>query len=147
MIIDTLSNFEQYISLIPSLKHIIQFLNGNPLATLAPGAYEIYKDSISLNLKEYDTKEERVIEIHQKTIELQLIANGSEQVGWNSFNHINPIGKYNAEKDVWFVEGPTQKVVAIPELFFVFLPNEAHQYGLQNITPCAVKKAIIKIRL
>jgi len=147
MIVDNLNNLEQYISLIPSLKHIIQFVEENPLSNLEPGTYEIYKDSISLNFKEYDTKTERIIEIHQKTIEIQLIADGSELVGWNSFNNIKPIGKYSTEKDVLFVECPTQKMIATPELFFIFLPNEAHQYGLQKATSCPVKKAIIKIKL
>lgn len=147
MLVDTFENLPYYFSLFPHLQTILEFLKQNPLNRLPIGRHNILKDDVYVNIDTYNTQPNKPIEAHRTYIDLQILIEGTEQIGWCPISKAQPTCEYNAEKDIIFLKGTTEKLVANPHLFFIFLPHDAHQPCLHNGSEHCVKKAVFKIKI
>lgn len=145
MIIDNLANSEKYISLHKDFKLVFDFLKNNDLSKLECGKHALRGDEVFFNLQEYETKQTQKLEAHKKYIDIQVVAIGEEFMGYTNLENTTVSEEYNEEKDVMFLNGKVDKLLATNKNFLIFYPEDAHMPALAVNEPKHVKKAIFKI--
>ncbi len=145
MIIDTLDNLEKYIKLHPDFKTVFDYLKLHNLNNMECGRHELKGNEVFFNLQEYETKPVQKLEAHKKYIDIQVMINGEEYMGYTNIENTKVIEEYNEEKDVMFLNGNVDKLRADNKTFLIFYPEDAHMPALCTDKPQKVKKAIFKI--
>lgn len=145
MIIDNLSNAEKYISLHKDFKLVFDFLKNNDLSKLECGKHQLRGEEVFFNLQEYETKPTQKLEAHKKYIDIQVVAIGEEFMGYTNIENTSLSEEYDAEKDVMFLTGNVDKLLATNKNFLIFYPEDAHMPALAVDKQSKVKKAIFKI--
>lgn len=84
-------------------------------STIEVGRYEIDADNLFALVQKYDSipKEQGKWECHRKYIDIQFIAEGTEQIGFRNIDKMKIITEYNPEKDVSFLSGEGDYVTVI----------------------------------
>lgn len=149
MIIDNIRNAHMYYCLGEGIEAALRFLESRDLTQLEPGKYEIEGDAMYLLVVHYDTKpaEESAPEAHRQYVDVQYIADGSEQMGYTNLDTLQTADGYDEEKDIEFMEGPVSFVTMRTGDFAVFFPHDAHMPGIAQTQPAPVKKAVVKVRV
>ena len=145
MILDSLEHLGNYTKLHAGIATVVKFLANHDLKALPLGRCDIDGDKVFVSVNSYATKEAPRVEFHKTYVDIQVILEGHEQIGWMPQKDLQNVTPYDAGKDIAFGDGTTQKMEAIPGRFFVFFPEDAHQPGIGNGN--SVKKAVFKIRL
>ncbi len=145
MIIDNLANAEKYTCLHKDFKLVFDFLKKNDLTKLECGKHQLRGDEVFFNLQEYETKPIQKLEAHKKYIDIQVVAIGEEYMGYTNIDNTTLSEEYNEEKDVMFLNGNVDKLLATNKNFLIFYPEDAHMPALAVKEPTKVKKAIFKI--
>lgn len=145
MIIDVLTQSDKYISLHKDFKLVFDYLKTHDLNKMECGKHELRGNEVYFNLQEYETKPEQKLEAHKKYIDIQVIASGEEYMGYTTLDKTTISEEYNEEKDVMFLNGRVDKVLADNKTFLIFYPEDAHMPALAVNEPKHVKKAIFKI--
>ena len=145
MIIDDIANAEKYNSLHKDFKLVFDFIRNNDLTKLKCGKHQIRGNEVFFNLQEYETKPIQKLEAHKKYIDIQVVAIGKEYMGYTNLNNTTISEEYNEEKDVMFLNGKVDKLLATNKNFLIFYPEDAHMPALSVDNPSIVKKAIFKI--
>ena len=146
MIIDTLNNFEKYISINPLFEEVAKFLCENDLATLEEGKYEIKGKDLFVNVTTAKgrTKEEAVLETHNVMLDIQIPLSCDETYGYTPREDL-PEAEYNEAKDITKIPGLASQsyVTCRPGMFAVFFPQDGHA---PCIAPQDIKKVIFKVK-
>lgn len=145
MIIDNLSNAEKYTCLHKDFKLVFDFLKNNDLTKLECGKHQLRGDEVFFNLQEYKTKPTQKLEAHKKYIDIQVVAIGEEYMGYTNIDNTSLSESYDNERDVMFLNGNVDKLLATNKNFLIFYPEDAHMPALAVKEPKKVKKAIFKI--
>lgn len=145
MIIDNLSNAEKYTCLHKDFKLVFDFLKNNDLTKLECGKHKLRGDEVFFNLQEYETKPTQKLEAHKKYIDIQVVAIGEEYMGYTNIDNTSLSESYDNERDVMFLNGNVDKLLATNKNFLIFYPEDAHMPALAVKEPKKVKKAIFKI--
>lgn len=145
MIIDNLSNAEKYTCLHKDFKLVFDFLKNNDLTKLKCGKHKLRGDEVFFNLQEYETKPTQKLEAHKKYIDIQVVAIGEEYMGYTNIDNTSLSENYDNERDVMFLNGNVDKLLATNKNFLIFYPEDAHMPALSVAEPKKVKKAIFKI--
>ena len=146
MIIDNLTNAEKYISLHEDFKLVFNFLKTNNLAEMSCGKnIQIRGEEVFFNLDEYETKPTQKLEAHKKYIDIQVVVTGEEYMGYTNIENTTVTEEYDEKRDVMFLNGKVDKVLATNKNFVIFYPEDAHMPALAVNEPQKVKKAIFKI--
>lgn len=145
MIIDNLTNSDLYISLNPNFKIVFDYIKTNDLSKMECGKYQLQGDDLFFNLQEYETKATQKLEAHKKYIDIQVVVNGAEYMGYTNIDKTEVTEEYDSSKDVEFLKGDVDKVLADNKSFLIFYPQDAHMPALMTEEPKKVKKAIFKI--
>ena len=82
MIIDVLDQSEKYISLHKDFKIVFDYLKKTDLNKLECGIHELKGKDVFFNLQEYETKQTQKLEAHKKYIDIQVVVNGEEYMGY-----------------------------------------------------------------
>lgn len=147
MIVDNLENCELYYNLHKGIKEAFEFFKSHNIADFEAGSYKIDTDRLYLNINEYQTKQEQKLEAHRKYIDIQIMLKGSEFMGYTNINNTKVSQGYDEGKDVVFLRGDVDKILATKENFFIFFPQDAHKPSLCASNPESVKKAVFKVKL
>lgn len=146
MIIDNLKNLEKYVSLNPLYKDVIEFIKANDLNALPEGKTFIKGDDLFVNIQiaKGKTKEEAVMETHNKMIDIQIPLDTEEEYGYIAREDL-PEVEYNAEKDITKYLGIMGicYVKAKPGMFCIFDTQDGHA---PCVAPQPIKKAIFKVK-
>ena len=146
MIIDNLTNSEKYIALHKDFKLVFDFLKENNLETMNCGKnIQLRGEEVFFNLDEYETKTTQKLEAHKKYIDIQVVITGEEYMGYTNIDNTTVSEEYDEKRDVMFLNGNVDKVLATNKNFIVFYPEDAHMPALSVTEPKKVKKAIFKI--
>ena len=145
MIIDFLDNADRYICLNENFKTVFDYLKNNNLKDMECGSYQINGKDLYFNLQEGETKQTQKLEAHKKYIDIQVVINGEEYMGYTNINNTTVSEEYSEEKDVMFLNGSVDKVKADEKTFVIFYPEDAHMPSLNVKEDKLVKKAIFKI--
>ena len=146
MILDTLENAHRYLPLNKEFQKAIQFLLRPDLKDFPVGKYEIEGDRIFAMVSK-DTgrrKEDALLEIHKKYVDIQLVLAGTDEMGWKStLSCKHPDGEYNRESDVLFYEDKPDGWLPVESgSFVIFFPEDAH---VPMISPGQLHKVVIKV--
>ncbi|WP_206204741.1 YhcH/YjgK/YiaL family protein, partial [Thermococcus sp. MAR1] len=127
MILDSLSNINQYASLHPLFVKAIEYINNTDLHAAEVGKYDIaeglkaiYSDKKGVTAEESNAK----FECHDKNIDIQICIRGKETIGYKPRSTCKQLkGEYNAEKDVsYYADAPDTYFQLTDNQFTIFYP-------------------------
>jgi len=148
MILDRIENYSLYSGLGNNIKKGFDFLAKTDLSKFEAGKYPVDGENMFLLINEYETKSkaECKLESHQKYIDIQLMLEGSEVMGYVAKNEQQPTENFLAEKDLLFYNEPATFFEVKQGEFALFFPTDLHQPGISVSTNQKVKKAVLKIK-
>ena len=146
MILSALSQSPRYAELHPLFQRAFDYIRDTDLYALAPGRYPIVGDDLFaiVELVPGKTKEMARLEAHRKYIDVQLVLEGDETMGWKPLaDCFNPVGEHSEEKDIrFFLDAPASWVAVPPDHFCIFFPEDAHA---PLVASGMVRKVIFKV--
>jgi YhcH/YjgK/YiaL family protein len=109
----------------------------------------VEEDEIFAQVNEYTTKpvEELKWESHFKFLDIQVIIEGEEIMGFAPLENMQIIEQYNDEKDIQFLSGTGDYLTAKPGSVTMFFPHDAHKPGIAIGECSKVKKVVIKVKV
>ena len=124
------------------------FLKNTNLETLGTGKYAIDGDNVYAMVTENPTKnlDSTKWESHKNYIDLQSVISGEEQIGIATIANLTVTMPYDASKDVANYSGDGKFYEALPGIFFLFFPGDAHRPNVTVNGNKPDKKIVIKIK-
>ena len=147
MIIDQLKNISYYKKLSDGFNAAFAFIEETDLNSLSTGKYVIKDDRVFAIVSEYETRDPKEIdwETHKKYIDIQILINGEERIGYTWLDNLTLEKDYNTEKDIMFFRGNGEYITLKKGFFTIFFPHDAHKPGLNTDKKMNVKKLVIKV--
>jgi YhcH/YjgK/YiaL family protein len=146
MIFSALSQADRYAVLHPLFPRAFDYVRDTDLFNMTLGRYNIIGDDLIVIVDQAQGKTREVarLECHRKYIDIQLVLDGVEEMGWKPLaDCLNPVSDYNAEKDIqFFTDAPASWIATPPDHFCIFFPEDAHAPLVSN---SSVRKVIFKI--
>lgn len=146
MVLDIPENAHQYFALHKDFVRAFEFLARTDLKKLPTDTYEIDGDRVFaiVAVDPGRKKEESLLEIHKKYIDIQLILDGTDNMGWKPKAACKkPSGEYDAETDLqFFADEPDVWLAMKSGSFVIFFPEDAH---MPLISTGQLHKVIVKI--
>ncbi|MEP6950640.1 MAG: YhcH/YjgK/YiaL family protein [Ginsengibacter sp.] len=124
------------------------FLKEHDLQTMANGKYPMDGDSVFAIVTENPTKDydSTQWESHRGYIDLHCVISGEEKIGIYPITKLTVTKPYDGSKDVANYSGEGKIYSAVPGVFFLFFPSDAHRPGITPGGKKTDKKIVIKIR-
>ena len=148
MILDKIENLHLYAGVNKFIGNVVEFINTHDLREIPQGRVEICGGDCFANfcVAHGRTKEEAVMESHNKMIDIQIVLESEEALGFAPRCEL-PETQYNEEGDCSLYPG--QQCRDYFKLrqgeFHLFLPGDAHA---PLITPTeSYRKVIFKLRV
>jgi YhcH/YjgK/YiaL family protein len=146
MILSAFSQSDRYAALHPLFQRAFDYIRDTDLYALAPGRYPIVGDDLFAIVEQVPakTKEMARLEAHRRYIDIQLVLEGDETMGWKPLpDCFNPVSEHSEEKDIrFFLDAPASWVPVPPDHFCIFFPEDAHAPLVGSGT---VRKVIFKV--
>ena len=146
MILSTLSQMGHYTSLHPLFPRALEFMRSTDLLALAPGVHNIIGEQLFAIVENVPgrRREQAQLECHRKYIDIQLVLEGIDEMGWNPLQDCHkPVGDYSAEKDIqFFYDTPASWIATPPNSFCIFFPEDAHA---PLVSDSNIHKVIFKV--
>lgn len=144
MILSTLANAARYFALNPHFERAFAWLQSNPDAEV--GRYEIEGESCYVMIQRVEGrgKNDPIIEAHNRYLDIHVVREGLEEIGWKPRAHCTNITQpFDATGDAMlWGDAPEFYVPLAPGQFAIVYPEDAH-------APCSgdgeVLKAVFKI--
>ena len=148
MIVDRLKNAALYGS-GGKLARALDWLASADLTKLQPGRVEIDGAELYALAQTYQTRlrENRQFEAHRRYIDVQYVAEGTEQMAYAHLSALKSAVPYDAEKDIEWLDGEGSFIVVPAGAFAVFFPEDAHIPGVAIGKPAGVRKVVVKVRV
>ncbi len=152
MIHTTFSEIQRYASLNTFFGKAFEALSELKKEEFVKGRHEVDGDNIYINAIEYDTKpeEECIFEAHRKYIDVMLLLEGEEQIGYTPLRNCKTVTMEYNEKDeccLARLEPEMMKVHMLPGDVCILFPEDAHAPSVQCEEVSHVKKLIAKVIL
>ena len=146
MILSTLSQSNRYAALHPLFPRVFEFIRNTDLLALAPGRYPIVGEQLFVIVESVAgrSREDAQLECHRKYIDIQLVLEGVDEMGWKTLaDCTQPVSDYSEEKDIqFFRDTPASWIATPPGAFCIFFPEDAHA---PLVSTGNIRKAIFKI--
>ncbi|HNZ64881.1 MAG TPA: YhcH/YjgK/YiaL family protein [Smithella sp.] len=146
MILDILENARRYSILNKGFSKAIEFLLRPDLKKLPVGKYEIDGEHVYAMVSKDcgRKKEDALLETHEKYIDIQLVLEGTDAMGWKPKSLCKkPTGAYDAGEDIqYFADEPDSWVATKRGSFVIFFPEDAH---MPLIASGQLHKVVVKI--
>lgn len=148
MILDSLENLKNYVSLNPNFEKVVEFIANNKLADLPLGRNEIMGDAVFANVMEVKprTKDEAPLEIHRRYIDIQIPISADELMGYTPLAEL-PAPDYIETDDyaLYPVGMEARDYFNVKnDQFVVFFPQDGHAPA---ITAVPLKKVVFKVAI
>ena len=146
MIFDTIANSDRYAPLHRLFPRAFEFIRNTDLLAFAPGCYPIVGENLFVIAENVAgrSREEAKLECHRKYIDIQLVLEGVDEMGWKPLAECRePVTDYSAEKDIqFFRDAPSSWITTPPGAFCIFFPEDAHA---PLVASGNIRKVIFKI--
>jgi len=146
MILDVLENAKRYYCLADGFGAAFDFLRRPDLKTLPVGKYEIDGERVfaMVAMEQGRRKEDAGLETHRKYIDIQMILDGTDTMGWKPSGQCRePVGDYEPGSDLqFFDDAPDAWIDVGAGAFAVFFPEDAH---MPLISSGQIHKVVVKI--
>ena len=149
MITDKLEYYNIYTRISDRVANALMYLLTTDLKSLENGISVVEEDEIFAQVSEYVTKPatELLWESHFKFVDIQVIIEGEEKMGFAPLENMKILETYNADKDVQILAGTGDYLTARPGSFTMFFPHDAHQTGIAIKECSKVKKLVLKVKV
>ncbi|HVQ01492.1 MAG TPA: YhcH/YjgK/YiaL family protein [Candidatus Thermoplasmatota archaeon] len=147
MIFDTIRHVEMYNPPSKVLSDGIDFILNNKIPYNNPQRYEIGVKGMYVMPQEYTLKkkEDKSIEAHHHYIDIQVMMEGSEYLGYADKKTLRSLG-YDEDHDFERLSGDLTFLPFRKGDFAVFFPQDAHMPGVEGPgSTTTVKKMVIKV--
>lgn len=148
MILTTLNDSERIEPLHPLFKTLFDYVKSHNLLEAPLGRIEVDGDNVFINnsLAEGVERDAQVLEIHRKYIDVHILLQGNETIGWKPLSAIERITKpYDEEGDCELSDDrPTAFVDMLPGQVLVVYPEDPHA---PVIGKGKIRKLIGKVRV
>lgn len=146
MILDTLAQADHYLALHPLFARAFEFLRDTDLQALAPGKHAVQGEQIFAIVEACQgrTRAEAKLECHRRYIDIQLVLEGIDEMGWKPLAEcVDPVSDYNEARDIrFFNDAPASWITTLPGSFCLFFPDDAHAPLVSN---GHIRKVVVKI--
>lgn len=146
MIFSSLSQSDRYATLHPLFQRAFDYIRNTDLFALASGRYPIVGEDLFVIVEHTQgkPKEHARLEAHRRYIDIQLMLDGDEVMGWKPLaDCLNPVSEHSVEKDIrFFDDAPASWVAVPPDHFCIFFPEDAHAPLVGN---GKIRKVIFKV--
>ncbi len=146
MILDVLENVHLYKVMHKGFTTAIEFLLQPELNQLPVGEYAIDGERVYAMVSKDlgQKKEDALLETHEKYIDIQLILDGTDDIGWKPKSLCQqPSGEYDHESDLqFFADRPNTWLSIERGEFAIFFPEDAH---MPLISSGTIHKVVVKI--
>ena len=149
MIYDSFSNKSNYFKTHPLFEKAFEYLDEFIKAPMAPGRYEICGDDLFVVVQSYETKDEGLLEAHDKYIDIQCMISGTEKVSYANREGLETAVAYDADKDLLVLKNTdscTDFVLRAGE-FMIFYPADAHRPAITASEKSKVIKLVFKVKM
>lgn len=148
MIISNLQNSWRVESLHPLFKVLFDYVKSHDLLHEEPGRVVIDGDDLYVNNTEAEGVDavSQPLEVHRKYIDVHILLEGSERIGWKALEDVtNETKAYDAESDCALYAEPADVYVDLkPGQFVVVYPEDPHA---PLIGQGRIRKLIAKVKL
>lgn len=112
-----------------------------------PGKYKLGETNVEVIISCYKTRpaEAAAIECHRRFIDLHLMLDGRERVGYGPKAACRETGPYEPERDFQPLKGDLDFLTLRRGSFLLFFPSDAHLPGLAVESSRPVVKCVLKI--
>lgn len=148
MIMDTLANWRLYTW--PNDRYCAGFEHLESLAADAPdGKTLLQGDDLFCMVQAYETTSEQghEFEAHREFADIQILLSGEEEIYWAPRTALTVTKPYVHDIEFQALVPEPTRLVLLPGLFCVFLPDDAHAPCIAHVAPGPVRKAVVKVRL
>jgi YhcH/YjgK/YiaL family protein len=146
MILDLLDNADRYLTLNKGFRNGFAFLMRSDLKNLTVGRHEIYTDRVYAIVEDGPgrRKSEAELEAHEKYIDIQLVVEGTDTIGWKLKSSCKQESrKYDTKTDIqFFKDEPESWLPVNPGMFVILFPEDAH---MPSISSGRLRKVVVKI--
>ena len=151
MIASTLQHTAMIEAAHPLFAKAFAFLRTHDFAAMEPGRIDIEGSDLYALVQRYETVDasQKKWESHERYIDIQYVAAGTEICGWAPAGTLKPAGEYDPVKDIRFYGegGATTPVWLSAGQFVVLMPEDLHRPGCMAQTPSPVIKVVLKVRV
>ena len=127
------------------------FLRENDLTEMELKRYDIDGNNLYAPISEYISKDDTAAryEAHRNYIDIQYVISGRELIGIAPISDTRDILEpYDAAKDIEFMTvNQIKNVLATPDRFFIFFPDDVHRPGLKDGVNSPVRKVVVKVKI
>lgn len=148
MIVSNLQNSQRVESLHPLFKTLFDYVKSHDLLHAELGRIEIKGDDLFINNvnPEGVAAEKQVLELHRAYIDVHILLEGKERIGWKAIEDLETeIKPYEEEVDcALYSDVPTTFVDLLPGQFAIVYPEDPHA---PVIGEGKIRKLIAKVKL
>ena len=146
MILSTLANANRYAALHPLFPLVFEYIRNTDLNALAPGIHPIIDKQlfVIVEIANGRTRAQAKLECHRKYIDIQLVLEGVDEMGWKPLADCHqPLDEYSEERDIRFFNDTADSWISTPvNTFCIFFPDDAHA---PLVSSGKIRKVIFKI--
>lgn len=146
MILAKLTEADRYAALHPLFARAFEFLRSTDLRALAPGRHDIEDDQLFAIVEACvgRTRAEAKLECHRRYIDIQLVLEGVDEMGWRPLAACtDPETNYDEARDIrFFNDAPASWIATPPGSFCLFFPDDAHA---PLVSDGMIRKVVLKI--
>ena len=148
MIISNLQNSSRIESLHPLFKTLFDYVKTHDLLCTELGRIELDGDNLFINNvnPECVPAEKQVLEVHHIYIDVHILLEGNERIGWKAIEDVTQETKpYTADGDcALYADQPTTFVDLLPGQFAIVYPEDPHAPVIGN---GKIRKLIAKVKI
>ena len=146
MILDTLNQANRYFTLHPLFAQAFEFLRGTDLLALDPGIHTIDGERLFAIVEDCAgrTRAEAKLECHRRYIDIQLVLEGVDEMGWKPLAEcLDPATDHDEARDIRFFNDAPSSWIATPSgSFCLFFPDDTHA---PLVSAGRIRKVVVKI--
>ena len=149
MVLDRLENVNLYHGIHPRIAAALDWLAAADLSALPLGKTVIDGEQLFALVHEYTPQDASLLkyEAHRRYWDVQVVARGSERMGWGPLSQMTVSEPYDHERDVAFFRGQGQFVLVPAGYFTIFAPTDVHMPGVAAEPLAPVRKVVVKVEI
>lgn len=133
----------------PALLRALDYFRRHDMAHMEKGSYPIDGQELFVNVVGYETKPltDTIWEAHRHYLDVHVLISGEERIDLNRISRLRA-APFCEEKDYLPLTGEANCTVVLqPGDFLICYPEDGHRTAIAADEPCAIKKAIFKVRV
>jgi YhcH/YjgK/YiaL family protein len=149
MIIEKLERADALAPLSPRIGRALRYLRERDIVNGAPGKYDLDGSDILAIVQQGPTKlpDTCFWEAHRRYLDIQLVTEGVERMGWAPLESLTQRGPYDEQKDLIILDGTGDFITVHAGTLVIFFPHDAHMPSVAVNEPQIVRKTVVKVRV